>query len=166
MQVEKGSILCVLGPSGAGKSTLLHLLGGLDYPTQGEVVFKDKNLYALDENERAKVRNEGIGFVFQFYHLLSEFNALENVVMPGLVDRREAGVHSCERHYEVGRSVQRQRRHTDLEPGNPRREPAGGGDGLRAGLQLVLVPGDGRSGPGARSPQGRQLHELRRRARV
>ncbi len=85
MQVEEGSILCVLGPSGAGKSTFLHLLGGLDYPTQGEVVFRDKSLHTLGENERAKVRNEGIGFVFQFYHLLPEFNALENVVMPGLI---------------------------------------------------------------------------------
>ena len=89
IEVEKGTILSVLGPSGAGKSTLLHLLGGLDYPTQGEVVFKDKNLYTLGENERAKMRNEGIGFVFQFYHLLPEFNALENVVMPGLIAKGE-----------------------------------------------------------------------------
>ena len=89
LQVTAGSILCVVGPSGAGKSTLLHLLGGLDCPTQGEVVFKDKGLYALEERERARVRNEKIGFVFQFYHLLPEFNALENVMMPGLIGRGE-----------------------------------------------------------------------------
>jgi hypothetical protein len=80
--------------------------------------------------------------------------------------RGKAGVHSCERHHGVGCSVHHQRRHTDLEPRNPRRRPAGGGDGLRTGLQLVLVPRDGRRGSGTRSPQGGQLHELRRRACV
>jgi len=85
MTIEKGRIISIVGPSGAGKSTLLHLLGGLDVPTSGEVILKGMDLYKLDDEKRAKVRNEMLGFVFQFYHLLPEFTALENVVLPVLI---------------------------------------------------------------------------------
>ncbi|NQS99685.1 MAG: ATP-binding cassette domain-containing protein, partial [Candidatus Omnitrophica bacterium] len=85
LEVQKQEALCIIGPSGAGKSTLLHLLGGLDRPSRGRVYFEGVNLYGLAEAERAKIRNQRIGFVFQFYHLLPEFSALENVFLPALI---------------------------------------------------------------------------------
>lgn len=86
LEVKNGEALCIIGPSGAGKSTLLHLLGGLDEPSKGKVFFEGEALYRIPEEERAKIRNERIGFVFQFYHLLPEFSALENVLLPALID--------------------------------------------------------------------------------
>ena len=85
LNIEKGSFLAIVGPSGAGKSTLLHILGGLDNPTEGKVIFEQEDIYALCDPALSKVRNERIGFVFQFYHLLSEFTVLENVLMPALI---------------------------------------------------------------------------------
>jgi ABC-type lipoprotein export system ATPase subunit len=87
LEVKKGELLSVIGPSGAGKSTLLHILGGLDKPSQGRVLFEEEDLYQLGEKERAGIRNSRIGFVFQFYYLLPEFNALENVLLPALIDK-------------------------------------------------------------------------------
>lgn len=83
--LEPGSILFVTGPSGSGKSTLLHLLGGLDTPTKGEVRFNQKNIFDLSEGERCILRNQSMGFVFQFHHLLADFTALENVAMPLMI---------------------------------------------------------------------------------
>ena len=85
LKVGRSEVLAVLGPSGAGKSTLLHLLGGLDTPTAGEVMISGTDIYALGDTERARIRNRKIGFVFQFYHLLPEFDALENVMLPLLI---------------------------------------------------------------------------------
>ena len=86
LEVKGGEALCIIGPSGAGKSTLLHLLGGLDEPSKGKVFFEGEELYRIPEEQRAKIRNERLGFVFQFYHLLPEFSALENVLLPALID--------------------------------------------------------------------------------
>jgi len=86
--INTAEFAAVIGPSGAGKSTLLHILGGLDDPTQGEVLLEGKNIYQLNDTLLARVRNEKIGFVFQFYHLLPEFTVLENVMMPALIGRR------------------------------------------------------------------------------
>ena len=85
MSVDTGEIVAVVGPSGAGKSTLLHILGGLDAPTRGQVLFNGKDLYALSDQERARSRNTAMGFVFQAYHLVPELTALENVILPRLV---------------------------------------------------------------------------------
>jgi len=85
LEIKKGSSVAIVGPSGAGKSTLLHMLGGLDKPTSGKILLEDTDIYKLPDRERAVMRNERIGFVFQFYHLLSEFTALENVMLPSMI---------------------------------------------------------------------------------
>jgi lipoprotein-releasing system ATP-binding protein len=83
--IRRGSLTAFVGPSGAGKSTLLHILGGLDEPSQGSVRLFGQDLYALGDKALSRLRNKSIGFVFQFYHLLAEFNVLENVYMPALI---------------------------------------------------------------------------------
>lgn len=93
LTIAKGGFVAVTGPSGAGKSTLLHILGGLDAPTAGRVFFEGRDINNLEDSELCRMRNEKIGFVFQFYHLLSEFTVLENVLMPALISRQSM-VHS------------------------------------------------------------------------
>ena len=90
LKIDRGEFFVIMGPSGAGKSTLLHLLGGLDRPTGGGVWLSGMDLYAISDAQRARIRNEKIGFVFQFYHLLPEFTALENVMLPALIKGRQA----------------------------------------------------------------------------
>ena len=87
LTVKKGEMLAVLGPSGSGKTTLLNILSGLDKPSTGTVQLEGQDLYQLSERQMARVRNERIGFVFQFYHLLPEFTALENVILPAKIAR-------------------------------------------------------------------------------
>ncbi|OQX56090.1 MAG: ABC transporter ATP-binding protein [Candidatus Cloacimonas sp. 4484_209] len=86
IEIVKGKIHTIVGPSGAGKSTLLHILGGLDKPTEGKVFFNSNSLYDYSDVEIARIRNRNIGFVFQFHHLLPEFTALENVMMPVIIE--------------------------------------------------------------------------------
>ena len=83
--ISPGEVVAIVGPSGAGKSTLLHIMGGLDQPDQGQVLLEGQDIYKLKDSQRAKIRNQHIGFIFQFYHLLPEFTALENVMLPGLI---------------------------------------------------------------------------------
>ncbi|MGH7255358.1 MAG: ABC transporter ATP-binding protein [Nitrospirales bacterium] len=89
--IERGEILAVVGASGAGKSTLLQILGTLDRPTHGTVYFEGRDLFGLSEQDQAEFRNQRIGFVFQFHHLLPEFTAVENACLPALIQRRPPG---------------------------------------------------------------------------
>lgn len=86
LQIDRGEILTIMGPSGAGKSTLLHLIGLMDKPTQGEISIEGRNVSELSEPEQAGIRNNFIGFIFQFHHLLPEFDALENISIPALMN--------------------------------------------------------------------------------
>ncbi len=91
LSIRRRERIAILGNSGVGKSTLLHLLGTLDRPSEGRVLFEEENLFDLDPVELARFRNESLGFIFQFHHLLPEFDALENVMMPGLIGGRSFG---------------------------------------------------------------------------
>jgi len=87
LELAEGELLGLVGASGAGKSTLLHILGLLDPPTAGKVLLEGKDAWSLPGLERARLRNQRIGFVFQFYHLLPELDAVENVILPAMIGR-------------------------------------------------------------------------------
>lgn len=97
LRIEPGVFLAITGPSGAGKSTLLHLLAGLDRPTSGEVLWESQPLSRMNEVSRATFRNRTVGIVFQFYHLVPELTALENVMLPALMSNHQARVALHER---------------------------------------------------------------------
>lgn len=103
--VARGSMVSLSGASGAGKSTLLHLMGGLDSPTTGAIFFEGESLFKKSERELARFRNQKVGFVFQFHHLLPEFTAVENVLMPALISglkKREMMGQAKEKLSEIG----------------------------------------------------------------
>ena len=87
IRINSGDSIAVMGASGVGKSTLLHIMGSLEDPTRGNVKFENRNIYEMNEIQLSNFRNKEIGFVFQFHHLLPEFNALENAMMPALIAR-------------------------------------------------------------------------------
>jgi len=88
-EIQPGEMMAIVGSSGSGKSTLLHLLGGLDTPTSGEVIFKGQSLNAMSSSAKAELRNRQLGFIYQFHHLLPDFTALENVSMPLLIGKEK-----------------------------------------------------------------------------
>ena len=90
LQIRRGERLAVVGNSGVGKSTLLHILGTLDRPTSGSLRFRGEDVFEKSPESLSRFRNESLGFIFQFHHLLPEFNAIENVMMPGLIGGLEA----------------------------------------------------------------------------
>jgi len=105
LSIRKGELLAIVGASGVGKSTFLHLLGALDRPTSGKILFEGVDLFSRSDRELAEFRNRKIGYVFQFHHLLPEFTALENVMMPGLIqrmDRKKIEATACEILESVG----------------------------------------------------------------
>jgi lipoprotein-releasing system ATP-binding protein len=91
LAIQPGETIALVGASGAGKSTLLHIMGALDRPTSGTVNFKGKDIFQLNDSSLASFRNHSVGFVFQFHHLLPEFSALENVMMPAIISGMNNG---------------------------------------------------------------------------
>jgi ABC-type lipoprotein export system ATPase subunit len=123
-ELEKGDFVAVMGVSGVGKTTLLNLLGALDKPTKGRVFFDGEDILLKNEKELAKIRNRNIGFVFQFYHLLPEFTALENVSFPLLIgglEKKEAQKKSLEVLREVFLEEKAQIRPPKLSGGEQQR---------------------------------------------
>lgn len=132
LSVRRKETLAVVGPSGSGKSTLLHLLGGLDRPTAGRVILGGRPLESLPDEELAAMRNRYVGFVFQFHHLLRDFTALENVMVPQLiagVGRRRAAARAHELLESVGLADR-----TDHTPGR-----LSGGEQQRVAVARALV---------------------------
>ncbi len=130
--IHAGKVTAVIGRSGSGKSTLLHILGTLDKADGGSVYFKDINLLALKENEKALFRARNLGFVYQFHHLLPDFSALENVMMPlliGGVKSSVAGKRAQEYLEKVGLSSQLHARPAEMS----------GGERQRAAIARALV---------------------------
>ena len=124
LALKSGSITAIVGASGAGKSTLLHVLGTLDRPTQGRVLYEGKDLFQLPAKDVARFRNRSVGFVFQFHHLLPEFSALENVMMPGLVARRpraEVEAQAANLLARVGLAERKDHRPAELSGGEQQR---------------------------------------------
>lgn len=133
LEVKKGEILVIIGPSGAGKSTLLHILGGLDRPTGGQVLLEGTNFYEVSDSRRARLRNEKIGFVFQFYHLLPEFSALENVMLAALISKKEKKNTIAKRAAEILTSVGLGKR-INFKPGE-----LSGGEAQRVAIARALI---------------------------
>jgi lipoprotein-releasing system ATP-binding protein len=124
LTLRRGEMVTIIGPSGAGKSTLLHCLGTLDLPTRGQILFEDIDIVSLPPAQLARFRNRTIGFVFQFHHLLPEFSAVENVMMPAMVGRlpvREAKRRAEEILDAVGMSHRLRHRPGELSGGEQQR---------------------------------------------
>jgi len=131
--ISRGEMLAVVGASGAGKSTLLHLLGALDRPTSGVIEMDGVDLFLRSDRELADYRNRDVGFVFQFHNLLSEFSALENVMMPGLIrrmNRKETATRAEQLLNEMGLADRQHHRPGALS----------GGEQQRVAIARALLP--------------------------
>jgi len=124
LTIQEGDTIALVGASGAGKSTLLHIMGTLDRPTSGNVFFRGEDVFRLAESSLATFRNRSIGFVFQFHHLLPEFTALENVMMPALISgvaKEEARKSACSFLEDVGIGHRLQHKPGELSGGEQQR---------------------------------------------
>lgn len=124
LKVNEGDLISIVGSSGSGKSTLLHILGGLDKPTSGDVYWNGSSIYNHNADTLANLRNKNIGFVFQFHHLLPEFTAIENVMMPALISgksQKEAETRAKELLSEFGMNARLNHRPSQLSGGEQQR---------------------------------------------
>lgn len=124
LDIEQGEMVAIVGASGVGKSTFLHIIGGLDRPTSGKVLYGDLDVFGLNNDRIAQFRNERVGFVFQFHHLLPEFSALENVMMPVLIrriGREDAARTAADILKEVGLGARLHHRPGELSGGEQQR---------------------------------------------
>jgi lipoprotein-releasing system ATP-binding protein len=140
LTIEQGQILAIVGPSGAGKSTLLHCIGTLDLPTTGRIRFGGEELTTMRPSRLAAVRNRDVGFVFQFHHLLPEFTALENIMLPGLIagrSRKEMERRANELLEEVGLEQRATHRPGELSGGEQQRVAVA--RALALGPRMVLA---------------------------
>ena len=143
LEVLAGEEIAIVGQSGVGKSTLLHVLGSLERPNAGSVIFEGEELFALGERELAEFRNLKLGFVFQFHYLLADFSALENVMMPALIARRaerEAREQAAAMLELVGLSDKHGRRPAELSGGEQQRVAVARAVVLRPRLVLADEP--------------------------
>ena len=156
--IRRGERIAIVGSSGAGKSTLLNILGTLEKPTGGKVLYGGEDVFLRGERELANFRNRNIGFVFQFHYLLPEFNALENVMMPGLIaglPRVEAKSRAEELLERLGLSARLKHRVGELSGGEQQRVAVARALSLRPKLFLADEPSGNLD-----SRTGRTLHEL------
>jgi lipoprotein-releasing system ATP-binding protein len=132
LSIYGGDFITIMGPSGAGKSTLLHLLGTLDRPSEGQIYFRGENMQGFSEDEASRFRNEKVGFIFQFYHLLQDFNVIENIMMPLLIKRMKVSdaVPKAEKFLEI-MGLKERRNH---KPGE-----LSGGEQQRVAIARALV---------------------------
>jgi lipoprotein-releasing system ATP-binding protein len=107
LSIKEGEMLGIVGASGVGKSTLLHILGALDRPTSGNLYYGSTDVFSLERNSLATFRNKTIGFVFQFHHLLPEFSAIENVMMPGLIAMSQGSRGKGQSYKEISERAER-----------------------------------------------------------
>jgi lipoprotein-releasing system ATP-binding protein len=122
--VNSGEMIALMGHSGVGKSTLLHILGALDKPSSGSVLYENRDVFEMKDDALAAFRSRTVGFVFQFHHLLPEFNALENTLMPALIagiDRKEANVKARQILNDVGLSERLTHKPGELSGGEQQR---------------------------------------------
>jgi lipoprotein-releasing system ATP-binding protein len=124
LEIQTSELICIMGASGVGKSTFLHILGTLDRPTRGSVLFGGSDIFRLNDAQLSDFRNRSIGFVFQFHHLLPEFSAQENIMLPALINglpRREAAQRAARLLEEVGLAHRSAHRPGELSGGEQQR---------------------------------------------
>ncbi|KAF0146099.1 MAG: lipoprotein-releasing system ATP-binding protein [Nitrospirae bacterium] len=143
LSIKAGEMVAIVGASGVGKSTLLHILSALDRPSSGSILYEGQDVFSLDDNALAAFRNTSIGFVFQFHHLLPEFTALENVMMPGLISMATSGQASKRASFEeVKEKAEKLLRELGVyERKNHRPGELSGGEQQRVAVARALILG-------------------------
>ncbi len=136
--MDKGEFAAVVGESGSGKSTLLNIIGGLDEPTSGKVLFRDKNIFAMKENERTVFRRRNIGFVFQSFYLIPELNVEQNIIFPLLLDHKKPDKNEIDRLLDILGLYER-RRHLPSQLSGGQQQRTAIGRALASKPMLILA---------------------------